>query len=795
MAWVFEEASETEDNNIELNQPQVEKGWVFESAAPQEEGKTSYLRALGSAAKEFGAGALQTVSTALGGGPGSPMEMGEQYSLKLRQDEWDRKADELEAQGANFAEIQEKIGNRPDMMTVSEGIDALTGGVLKPQTATERTISKGGESAGEFAAINALLPGASTVYGLAREAGLGFLFGSGMNIAKEQGEGPLGQFATGGLFAATPLLLAKGKIGVEKGIELGKSLFKAGEMPQGVPKFLEESGTKKALADLELSSKNLLGRTAKISEESISKFEDLAGKVSKPAFEDVGTFRATDIEKDILKANEGRILDTISPGANTEKQAWEGIQKYVEGNFEALKNTYSKLYDTVQSQARNIGVIPRETAEAASKIYTDLQESIVKAPEEGGVKKALEELVRTLQPMTEGGLVEIPLSQLMAGKRSINRLLQKSDIIPGPVDLLKPVSAAMKQDTLKALENTALRPVFEAAENQFAEAQRVFNNDAVKKLRKTQNAEEMGNFFNKPSNLEKLKEAISDNQVVQDFTDRMVVENIASKNKAFAKELANENKQFLSKKAQDGLDKILEYGDTLTSKGQKSLARGNVLNDIQKAFDTGSRPDFTLKMMRDPKGYGLVKDTLNRSPKGKRMFKALQRMTFEDMINSVVGKDKQIDFEKAKDILANPHMKTVLKESMGEEGLKFFEKLETYGKNITQNLQTLKSKDPNIFKKLMETYLSSPLKFALFAIAPKGAAASILGGEVIKRANRVRLFKVLENPESRKFMQKLGRPNLSKETTQLLLKKFAQAASQIKNQKEENDTTTKTGGG
>lgn len=798
MGWVFEDVLTSEEQinpeeefvqqSVHFQTPRQaprpipKKGWVFDDVqqAEQKQPETSFLRAAGAGIKNFLLGGIGAGGQALSGG--AP-EFGEQLGIAQEQFAWDQQAKPLLEQGLSESEVIAQLGERPELTpTLEEFTDELTGGQLIPQTPFERTIAKGGETAGEFATIGALLPGVSTLTSIGKEAATGGLFGVGENIAKEQGEGPVGQIATGALMAMTPFLLRKGKAGIEKSIDWGRQFGKVGELPTGLPRFLTEAGTPKALADLELSFKDLLGRTAKVSETEVSKFEDLVGKVSEPVFEDIGTFRAADIEKDILKANQSAILDSISPAAKTQKQSWDAIQKYVEGNFGAMKNTYSKLYEIVETQAKNVPVIPTATAETASKIYNDLEQSIVKAPEEGGVKKSLEELVNLLRPMKTGNIVEIPLSQLMAGKRSINRLLQKSDIIPGPIDLLKPVSAAMKKDTLAALENTGIKTVFEAAENQFAEAQRVYNNDAIKKFRKSQNVEEMGSFFTKPSNLERLQNAIGENKMVKDFSDRMVVESITGKSKHLAEELANENRQFLGKKAQESMDKLLEFGNSLTAPGQQSLARGNILNDIQKAFGTGARPDFTLKMMQNPTGYNLVKQTLERSPKGKRMMKSLQRMTFEDMMNSVIGKDKHIDFEKSKDILSNPHLKNVVKEALGEEGLKFFEKLETYGKNMSENLQRFKTKDPSIFQKFIDNYLGSNLKYLLFAFTPKGAAVSILAGEGIKRAQRVRLFRTIENPASRKVLKDMGQKNVSPDKMKTLIKRFAQFGSQVENE-------------
>lgn len=755
-----------------------QKGYVVQPREEAEDTSFSFMKDVLGPVKEFGAGALDLGTRAFGGGTNSIMGEAEKQRLSEPVARWDLDKMLLERDGFSEEEIASKIGERPQDPEMLS-FDDLTGGTLLPSNPRQRVLQKSAQEAGEFAATEALFPGASSLKGTAKWAGLGGLFGLGEQMADEGGGEEGSQLAWGLTTMAVPLMLKKGFAGLKNAIEWGRGLLKSPELEK-VPAFLEETGTSKALADLELSSKNLAGRVAKTSEEMLGKFEDQVGKVAEPAFKDIGTFRAADIEKELVKANQKAILDTISPMAETQKKSWEGLQNFVEENFNASKEAYTKLYDVVEQAAKDLRVVPNKTAQEAAKVYMDLERSIIKAPEESGVKKSLETLMNTLKATIEGNLVEIPLEQLMAGKRSINRLLERSDIIPAPIDLLKPVSRAMKLDTLAALEaRPAIKRAFEAAEETFAKAQDTFNNDAMVKMRKSQTPEKLTSMFTEPSNLQRLKKATGGNKNVDNFIDRLVVENIAGKNKAAAKEMARESREFLGKKGKDALDKILEYGDTLASPGQQSVARARILEDLQKAFDVGGRPNATLDMMRNKVGYDLVKDTLNRSPRGKKMFKSLQRMTFEDMVASVIGKDKQIDFEKAKDILANPHLKSVVKEALGEEGLKFFQQMESYGKNMAKNIEKLATRERPLFEKLKENYLDKGLKYGLYAMAPATLGKSlipILGVEVAKRAHRARLFRMLENPKSRKVLKDLGGSNVSVKRMSSLLKQLSQVA-------------------
>jgi len=769
MTWQFkEESGQTSQSNGD---------WQFK---PEAEPSFSPKRAFGGGLKEAIVGGLSSIESALGGGEGSIMGAKKQAQNLIDKAKYESKDQELSEQGLSEEERQQQMGRSPEVAPEASEFLSKSMPQLEPQTPAERIIQKGFKTAGEFGTLETLFPGGSSLMKFLKTLGTGTLFGTGEQIAAEQGEGAAGQIATGTLFALSPFLLRKGKAGVEKAIKYGKTFLKSDKIPEGMPKFLTESKTPQALADLELSQKDLLNRTAKVSEENLSKFEDIANKVSESKYEGVKDFNASEIENEIVKSNKNALLDTISPAAETQKENWESLQKYVESNFDAAKETYGKLYDIVETEAKNIPVQPKNTFEVASSIYEDLSQSLINASGESGVKSALTEVVSLLKPMARGELVEIPTSRLLATKRSINRLLKKSDIIPAPVDLLKPVGKAIKKDISAALsEKTNLGTVFNAAENQFAETQNIFNNDAVKKLRKTQSAEDMMNVFSKPSNLEKLQAAIGEDKKVQSFLDRLVVDNISSKGKDLAREMKNETQQFLNADSRKVLDKILDYGDSLTSKGQQSVARSNILKDIQQSFDTGSRPDYTLKLMNNKIGHNLVKDVLGRSPKGKKMLSSLKRMALEDIISSTIGKNKQIDFEKAKDIFKNPEVETLIKDTVGEEGLKFFKNLENYGSNMSNNLMKLSVKNQSMFSKILEKYMNSKMKYLFYVVAPKTAVGAVVGEFALKRAKRVNLYKILENKQARSTIKELGQKNLTPEKTSKLFKDLSKIVGSV----------------
>lgn len=742
-------------------------------------------------------GSLETATSALGGAPGGTQDI-------LTQD---------------FRREEQRRGSEVKYDTLENVIDEATGGALIPRTPRQRKIQRTARTASEFATAEMLFPGSTTAKAL-KWSGIGGLFGLGEQVAIEMGadDDGLGPQAVGAMTALSGYLIAAKKNPLKmvgKAIDFGRGLLRKPPPPsemEGAAKFLTEPGTERALADLELSKRDLTGRLAKTSTEAIEDFDKQISKLSEPSFGDVRDFSTREIEKDIMKGNRDAVLDTVSPIETTSKKTWETVRETVDGNFQALKETYSSLYNSAEESAKMIKSRPTETYDVAKKWNSELQRGLIKASPEKPVAATFEQMVRelTFDPhvevrkvmerldkegltadwqevhnllkrtgQLEGPVTQVNVDQLMKTKRSIGRILAKSDIIPAPVDLLKPLSAALKRDIRAGLaaDQEALRS-FDTAEDLYAQGQKIYNNDIIRKLRKAETAEKMSADFISPSHLEKLNNAVGPNDIIKDLAQRNVVETIGAKSRQVAEGYARENQQYLSKKANDALNKLIEMGDSLTSPGSQNIARANILQDVQQALSTGVRPDKTLKMMQNDVGYQLVKDTMTRSPNGRKIWEGLKRMTVEDMIKSIVDKDKRIDFEKAKYIFENPHLKKVVQESLGKDGYRFFSQLERYGSNMAKNIEKFSRQDPTIARRIAE--MKVPAKWLFYALGyfTKGVSLiPILGKNVIERAYYSKLNRVLNSEPGRKTIRELGSKNISKEGFKKALTKLEQFVS------------------
>lgn len=722
-------------------------------------------------------GLWDTATKFLGGGEDSMMAQERDHRQYLREQKYQKAVEKLQNQGRSDEEIQQKLGAPPtDPKTFNE----FTNGKFIPQTEWGKRLEKGAYTAGEFAAFELMLPGigskakAITPKAVAKEGMKGALFSTGQQIAQESGWNEIDQVGTGVLFSFIPEFLKGGKFAITKAIDIGKNYFRGGTLPKTSPTFLQEVGTKTALADLELSSKDLTNRVGRISDELSSEFEKISDKVAPKAFEEISEVGAADIAKETIEADQKRILNTISESPKTEQQAWKTIQNTVEENFSDLRKSYSQLYKTVESGAGKVKTVLPETYETLRPIYDELRKSIISTVEEKNVRVPLLRMLRRIFDKKGEELKPLTIGEALATRRSINRIISKADINPAPVNLLKPVSKALTNDIMKALEGSVFEKTLQSADELYIQGQKIYNNQIIRNFRKSEVPEETGKLFTSGSRVKALNEALGEATPIKNLSDRMVVENIASKDLQTARTLQNEGQEFLTQKANKALDKMLEMKDPKNKLGRTNLERTSILDDIQKASTTGNRPDYTLSLMRSPKGYELVKSTLSRSKNGKKIFNSLKKSFVNDFFETILDDSGKIDFKKTKDLLQNDNTRKVLKEVIGEEGVNFFEKLETYGKNLSENMRLLKLKDPSLYQQLLDKYIDSNLKYILLAIAPKTAALGLIGANVSKRIQRNILLNIAENRQMRDTVSKLGSKKIGVDSIQKLIIRLSQ---------------------
>lgn len=687
---------------------------------------------------------------------------------------------------------------------------------IAPQTELGRVASKGAQDAGEFAGWGALLGVGSP----GKELMTGGLFGAGSQTAKEKGAGPWGQFFSGlglSLVPSVPGLLGKGIESVGKVIQFGKEILSPTKISEGTPKFLTETSPR-SLADLKLhqNSDAAKKRIATLSNESIENLEESLNKYAEADLP--SSFEGKEIEQKVIEGTKNAYLDAVSPSSGTKADDWKAVQNAVRDNFDVAKETYDAAFENLYEQGSKIKASTENLAKESKSLGRDINKSLVEIAEENPLKRtarkttenlknpllndidqSLAEMSQYRESLLKQGTLEaeelletveelmsemtnlrtaipsrqVPLDRLFATVRSINRTLSKKDIIPAPIKLLNRLKEGAQKDIEVALENyPELGKFYTNLQESYKDFKKVFDSEPIMNLRRQGNdAAKFGKEFEKSSNINLLNAAIAENRPIKDLADRLIVDQLGSKSLETSRELGNEARRYLSKNANEALELIQDMQSPLTEAGQKMAKRSEILKDVTSAANTGSTPSYTMDMMKTPKGYQLVKDVLDKSPKGKRAFKALERTIVRDAFNNILDEQGVIDFTKASRILENPQIEKIIKDSLGNEGLQFFKNLETYGKNYIENTSRfLDYKDPK-YVRFAEKYMGKNIQGMLISFGlgsfyglPTGALsllASMAGKSAANKLYQRNLVKLITSPEGIKSVKDVSKKGVT----------------------------------
>jgi len=524
------------------------------------------------------------------------------------------------------------------------------------------------------------------------------------------------------------------------------------------------------------------------------------------------------------KMNKDFVLNSVSNRPGTKKESWQAIQEAVETNFNATKEVYKGLYKVAEEGAAKIKAVPENTFKVSKKIFKDVKGSLVSAYEEKGLKGALDTMVTKLKPDLEGqankiveglqkeGLVtefedvlellksttdpnlpkEIAADVLIKTRRSISRMQQKSDLVPGLMDLLKPIYRALTEDIHIALGN-AETPVyldaFKKADNVFKESVKTFRNESVLNIRKSQVPENLSKYTQSPSRFEKLTGALSGDKNAIALSERLVLEEAVASGEKALNEFINEGKGVFGESSIDAAKKIRSSGDKLTNTGSQNIARARINESIQNWITTGNKPTDVIDLMKTPTGRNLVEKSLKTSPSGRKLMNKLDKIIFEDFIGSI-SKGGKIDFEKASEILSDKKVRDYLIRSAGKESANFFTNLETKGNNLSENLRILSNKDPSYVDKIKEAMLTkSGLSLLAVLSIPTGGKALALP-LIVEGAQRIKankLAKILSDKEVIDTLKIVSSKDVSPEKMKKSLNAFFQIVNKINTEDEEEE--------
>lgn len=603
----------------------------------------------------------------------------------------------------------------------------------------------------------------------------------GREVAKALGFGELGQTVAdigAGIYGGGKVAQALGQRAIKGAEETVPRIAREAE------KGLERQLTK---ADILANPKKVQNDISKISSQAIKQYEGNAGRLAEPAYTPAN-FNAREIESEIVNQTKEAALNAISPPERSET-AWNRIAEGVNTELAAERAYYRNLYRASEKEARGLNYTFSKTAREAQNLLDDLGRLATKSkgqpeleralqstlkdvgiqPKEGDFAKLVNNVLKEYKGQTISaedlqqllrGQAPISVDKAMALKRSLNDIVNYEELAPSIKDLLRPLIKTLKGETLEALEQRPLvKSAYQKAESQFAKTAETFDKDAINFLRAKDAPETASSRFLIGSNLKYLKNALKNSPDQWNAVEAQVVREISKKSVDAGRDILREVEPYLSKGSREIAKDLIGFGDRLTSPGAQDLMRGKLLESIQAAASSGERPEYALKLMQNPTGYKFTENILNKSPKGKQMWKALQQQSVDDVFRSILDKNNAIDFTKAKNLIKNSHVEKIIKDAVGEEGLKFFKQLEGYGKNITKNLEEFGRKAPPTLREQLVSSTGLFLKSLLYSlVGGKAALGAYLGIKVIPKFSKSLYYKMLSSRRMQDMIKKLSKP-------------------------------------
>jgi len=745
MAWVLEEDTQP---------AQTSGNWVLE---PEEVPPPGEQIARGAALGALDIPVLPLV-------PFRAVQKGGEYfgkALTGRTEEAERTPSGMLPGQQNVSDIQFDIlqkmrrGETPtfeELMFLSDE-DVLPAGtaesVFAPITKTQEEISKGGDieeiaRRATRSAPFALGGPASYLWSAASDiAGLG-----GKKVAEAAGFGETGQTVADILTSlGFGLIPAFAKV--------------ASKAVQEVPKTATQKGGIGARAEIQASRKTLDKNLEKLEKNAIETWNQQTQNISKKTFSENPKFQSQEIADELLKENNQAFLNKIHPTETTSKEAWTFVREAAEETFKKEESAYKPLYQASMKQAENMALKAEPTLNAAKKALKRLNSIATEAPGTEATRKVLNNIITDLSG-------DATASKGIRLKQILNDVINYETLTLALRDkVLKPVVETLRQNIQTSLsERPLVKNIFNDAERKFASTAKRFGRDAIKELRSTETPETLINQFNKPSNLETLKSIVSGD--AYNLAERKIVENILDKSLDSAKsELRNFGK-VLSQGARESAEMILESNNKLASAGQKQLLQNRILEDVQKAVTTGSRPETTLKAMQTPQGYRIVKETLSKSENGKQVLKTIEKQFMNDVFDSIFDQNNRIDWNKAKNVLKDPQVAQVVKDIGGKEAVDFLQNIEKYGSNITHNLEKF-TKQNKSWTGIISEITNHPVKVLMHSIGftaggPLGTAATaglIASSQILEKS----FLKMITSPTLRGVIRVLGSRELTSPKT------------------------------
>lgn len=519
-------------------------------------------------------------------------------------------------------------------------------------------------------------------------------------------------------------------------------------------------------------------------------FEQAATNISSNRYTQLTQSNASGLKRQADNMFRNTQLSIISPIEATVEQSGRAIQDAANLTFRnEVLHAERAAYGAARESAEGLtGQAPR-TIEEAKALRANLTR-VEPTPEQRPVIAFLDGLIADLETTTPASTT--PASKLLdsRGNPLVSAIQREATSEPTSraanelVDLVQrgnqavnyggelrqqshrliPIMDTLRQEVGQVLgQRPAAAQLYQEANLLHGRNAEVWGTRYMRNVRFAENPEQVISGTKKASNMRNLKQGIQD-PTIQGIAERAVVGQITEGGSSASNRNAINNlSPELSPVARQASEQLINVKDPLTTTGGRAAVRNDILKDAAMSVNTGKRPEKILDLMQTPKGYQIVRESMNGSPQSRELFQSFQRLFMEDIVSSVTDKSGVIDFKKARQILQNPETRQVVEQIGGEPLLRRFQQLETFANNFERNVGLYsKPETQSIFKNVIKevkdvgilTAILHSLHIPWPVIAGLGLAKA--GGKIGKVSYNALQKKLLSNPRAVHYLERVS---------------------------------------
>lgn len=537
-------------------------------------------------------------------------------------------------------------------------------------------------------------------------------------------------------------------------------------------------------------------------------FEQEAAALSPNRYTELINSHASGIQQQADNMFRNSQLSLISPLATTPEQGGRAIQEAANAIFQAeVIQAERGAYGAAREAATGIsGEAPR-TIEQAKALRAELLKSNP-TPEQQPVVNFLNGLIGDLETVTPGSTIPastildasgrpiIPAQEIAPSSAPTSRpandlvdLVQRSNQAVNYESELRqqshrltPIIRTLRQEVGKVLnQNPMAATLYQEANALHAHNAETWGTKYMRNVRFTENPETIVGKTKVASNMRNLKNAIQD-PAIQGLSERLVIEDItrsgsANSNRSAVAALAPE----LRVEARNAAQELVNVKDPLTTSGGRAAVRNQILKDAAQSVNTGKRPEQILTLMSTPKGYNLVRESLNATQESRRLFQSFERLFVEDIFSSVMDSTGQLDFKKSRNIFKNRDIREVTENIGGQRLLSRFHELENFANNFERNINVFKSPETqSLFKRVVKgagtASLVGGLLHALHVPLPIIAGLGLVkGGATVSKITYDAIkSRLLQNPRAIRALERISTASTPEELAKQLPRLIAE---------------------